>query len=375
MQKRILIVILVLMCGILTAQKKKTAVNSIDEQTSSIEAVAKFKLDSLLVVPPIYSAGRIYSFEKGGIISCFDSTGKILGKYDNYAEAVSKPAIVDNTLAYGTINNDIITVNALNGNQIQSIGIEDSLTTDLVLFNYQGSNELMMPKQSDSKKSLVFGTASGKLFCLDLETLQEYWRNNDAKAKIKSRPLIIENKILFARADGFIYCVDSRNGLLIWRWKETAETDFSDSQIICDGKKLYAVSKDNELYCLNFLLGKLEWKFDKIKIQDGICLSNNKNLIVKTLDKRIFVFSSESGIIIKDIKHPEMFDESFIPPIEFKGEIIFSNNGELFCINKKYKEELIYSLPKETIKSLFQIDKDKFLISSSQGTIIILQSR
>jgi hypothetical protein len=376
MSKKFLIVLLLLICGIMPAQKKKTIVDSSFQENPPVEILTKIKLDSALAVPPLYFEKKIFAIDRTGMISCFDSTGKILWNHNGNIEAVTKPSIADGELAYGTANGEIITIDVQSGNQIQSIGIDDSLTTDLVLITYKGNNELMMPKQSESKSSLIFGTVSGKIFCLDLETLQEYWRNNDVKSKISSQPLIIENRILFTRSDGFIYCIDSRTGLLTWRWKETAETDFSDAQIICDGKKLYAISKENALYCIDILLGKFEWKFDKIKIQTGIGLSGSmKNLLAKSIDKKFLILSAESGKIIKEIKHEEPLDNISISPIEYKGEIFFTNRSNLYLLDKKYKEQLCINLHEETFNSFSQIDENKFLISSAQGTIIIFKLR
>ncbi len=207
----------------------------------SADIKTEIDLKSSMLTGAIYWENKIYVPEESGIVSCYDTTGNLFWDYDTFGNLISSPTIADRILTLATIQGEIITLSAISGEQIQSIGFEENITTGLTIFEYTGSKLLMIPKLTKSKNAIVFGTASGKLICYDLETLQEYWVNASSKGMIKSIPVVIENKILFSSYDGFIYCIDARNGLLIWRWKEKADTDFSDAVILTDGKKVYAV--------------------------------------------------------------------------------------------------------------------------------------
>lgn len=346
-------------------------------QMDSVKSVITFKIklaDSLSSAP-IYNRGVIFISNRKNEISCIDTTGKVFWKNKLLGEFISRPVIADHILAVGTINGDIITLNANTGEQIQSIGINDTITTDLISLEYKGDKELMIPKSTGSKTVVVFGTASGKIFCYDLETLQEYW-NADGYGLIKSQPVVIENKILFASSDGYLYCIDSRSGLLIWRWKEKTETDFSGAQILSDGKKVFVVSKDNILYCIDLLLGKLIWKADRIKALPAIGLSRNKkNLFVKSADKKFVILSADKGKVIKEIKQEEAFDDSPAQPIDREEKIFFTNRGNIYSFDPKMKQELILNLNGSQILFLTQIGEKKFITSNSAGTIAIFKLR
>lgn len=360
----------------LIAQNKKTEVDSSSSKVFPVEVLTRIELKSLLGAAPIFFDNKIYTIEKSGLVSCFDSTGKPVWKYPITPGIIWRPIVVDAQLAVGTTIGEIITLISFTGEQIQSIGIDDSITTNLAAFEYKGDKELFLPKQSGSKSAVIFGTASGNIYCLDIETLQEYWRNNDSHGSVISQPVVVENKILFSGSDGYLYSIDARNGLLNWRWKETAETDFSNAQIVCDGKKVFVVSKDSQLYCIDLLLGKLIWKADKVKVLPAIGISlDRKNLFVKSADKRFLIISTDKGTVQKQIKRYDEFDSALIPPIESDEKIYFTNKNLIYALDKKFKEEVIMEFGEAIIGSFQLIGDNKFLGSTTTGTILIFRPR
>ena len=372
--KRILyIAFLALAVGNLIAQNKQNAADTSEQ--FPVEILTRIELNSVQLNIPTIVRNKIYITEKSGKISCFDSTGTVVWQRQITSKINSTPIIADGQIAVGTSNSEIITLGTSDGRQIQSIGIDDSITTNLTATEYKGGKELFMPKQSSSKTAIIFGTSSGNIFCMDLETLQEYWRNNDSPGMIISQPIIVENKILFSGSDGYLYSIDSRNGLLNWRWKETAKTDFSNSKIISDGKKVFAVSEDFHLYCLDLLLGKLIWKLDNIKVQKSVALSKNgKDLFVKTFDRRFLIISANKGKVVKQIKHNTESDSASINPIEKNGKVYITYETSIFTLDKKYKEEVILKFD-TAINSLQLIGSNKFLVSTANGTILVFRPR
>jgi outer membrane protein assembly factor BamB len=371
--KKIFVVIL-LIVGLTNSIAQNKEKESSPE--TSINIYTKIELKSFIGVSPVFGENKIYTCEKPGIVTCFDTTGNVVWRHDLPSEIVTGPLVTDGQIAIGTANGEIISLTAHTGEQIQSLGIDDTLTTDLVAMQYEGDKELFLPKQSPSKTAILFGTSSGTIYSLDLETLQEYWRNNDSHGKIIHPPLVIQNKVLFAGSDGYLYSIDARNGLLNWRWKETETTDFSDAKIVCDGEKVFAVTKDSQLYCLDLLLGKLIWKSEKNKILSSTTLSNDKkNLFAKTDDKRFLVFSVDRGIITRQLKRGDPFDSLRTQTISYKDKIYFTNNGSIFALDKKFKEEKIFDSGETGITTFLQISNNKFLASTPSGTILIFGIR
>ena len=350
--------------------KKSSALNA-----SPIDTLLKIELNSQLGSSPLFYQNRIYTSEQSGIISCFDNSGKKIWSRNTSSTLHTRPVIADNMLCTATSRNEIITFSLDKGIQIQSFGIDDSITTDLTLLQYSGEKELMIPKTSGSKSAIVFGTNNGKILCYDLETLQEYWHNNDAQGMIKTQPIVVENKLLFTSKDGFLYCIDARNGLLNWRWKEKAETDFSNSQIISDSKKVYVIDNENSLFSIDLLLGNFTWK-STAKVFGKVGISTDKKKIyAKGLYSKFFILSTMYGKVLKGIKRNYLFEEDNISPFEYKKQLLFTNWNSIFSLNEKFKEENLFTFGDSTINSFMLIDKNKFLVSNSTGSIIIFSIR
>lgn len=369
-----LLVIILLLVGLTNSIAQNKEKESAPE--TSIDIYTKIELKSFIGVSHFLWENKIFTCEKPGVVTCFDTTGNVVWRHNMPSEIVTGPLVTDGQIAIGTVNGEIVSLIAHTGEQIQSLGIDDTLTTDLTAMQYEGDKELFLPKQSPSKTAILFGTSSGIIYCLDLETLQEYWRNNDSHGKIIYPPLVIQNKVLFAGSDGYLYSIDARNGLLNWRWKETETTDFSEAKIVCDGEKVFAVTKDSQLYCIDLLLGKLIWKSEKIKFFPSIALSNDrKNLFAKTDDKRFLVISTEKGIVTRQLKRGDSFDSSRIQPVSYKDKIYYTNNGSIFALDKKFKEEKIFDFGETSITTFLLISNDRFLTATSSGTILIFGIR
>lgn len=359
-----------------TVKIEKDKFDTAGVQLFNSDLLMRTDLNYTMLTSTAYWNKKIYTSDLSGLVSCIDSTGKVLWDYDTNGEIYSKPVIADRIITAATLQGDIITLSAINGEQIQSIGFEETITSDLSVIDYSGSRELMIPKLTDSKSAVVFGTANGKLYCYDIETLQEYWVNGDAKGMIRSKPVYINNKILFTSRDGYLYCIDARDGLLIWRWKEKADTDLSDSQILSDGKKVFAISTEGKVYAINLLLGKLEWKLDNLNFITRFGISaDNKSLYLTSKEKSLVIVQAEKGKIIREVKLDEYFPESLDFPIDAGNNILFSNKGTVYSLNERLNTNKVLFFGNAPIHPVIKISDNKFLVSNIDGRIIIFSLR
>jgi len=374
MKNLLLILLAFSFCSLIHAQDStKIAADSV---AAGVRILEKIELNSALAAQPLAWNDKIVTVEKSGSVSCYDTTSHVIWKNNLNVEITSRPVIADDVLVVGDTGGDIFTLDMKTGNQIQSIGLDKPISSDLISFDYKGDIELAMPKSSDSKSVIVAATQDGKIHCYDLETLQEYWTNKDTKDTVSGAPFYLDNKILFNSADGFLYCIDAGNGLLIWRWKESAESSFYHSNIVSDGKTIFVVSDNNDIFAIDFLLGKLAWQSKNIKVLPGLSLSRDKKILyTETQDKRILLFSAAQGKVSKAVKLDETFDEKTIPILERENKLFFVRGNGIFIINDKYQEEHILSFGNSAINFIAQIDEAKFLTSNINGTLIIFSLR
>jgi outer membrane protein assembly factor BamB len=354
----------------------KYPADAIHPVQKNIDLLCNLKGGKLTYSSPLYWNGHIYTASYNGIVTCYDSTGTLMWDYNTFGNITGTPLISDRTVAVSTLQGELIMLSAITGEQIQSIGFEETITTGLTAIKYRGNKPLMIPKLTGSNSAIVFGTSSGKVFCYDLETLQEYWVYSSSTGTIRSTPVNVENNILFTGNDGYIYCIDSRNGLMTWRWKEKSETDFSDSGIASDGKKVFVVSNDGACYAIDLMLGRFIWKFDKAAVFEKITFAENqKNLILKGKDSKIYLVNTDNGKIAKEIKLDSQLSYSETGIIQMNGNFLFTEKEKIYSIVNSSKPELIYFEEYAPYNFLEKVGENKLIASNYNGLVIIFSLR
>ena len=83
---------------------------------------------------------------------------------------------------------------------------------------------------SVDEKHVYFGSADGRLYCLDAKdgTLVWSYKTEDS---LKATPTIAGDRLIASGLDHYIYCLDKNTGALIWKYKTGFEVDCSSAVI------------------------------------------------------------------------------------------------------------------------------------------------
>ncbi len=332
------------------------------------------ELRSTMVAEPLILKDKIILAFYDGLVSCYDKEGKEIWDFDSFGNIVSTPAVKDNYLAVATLQGDLITLNAKTGDEIQSIGFDEPITSSLLMIDYKGKKDLMIPKQTDSKAAVIFGTATGKLYCYDVETLQEYWENKSAKGMIQTAPLYFKGKLIYGAWDSFLYCVDARKGWLIWKWSMDKSFFNSTASVkpVTDGRFVYTASPNGNIYKIDPLLGKTIWTSGKFNAWKSLGISTDKKtLFVKSRENFFHKVPTKTGRWSIAFNLGFGKDKTATTPIEY-NKIIFVTTavGNVYRIKgKKYKAILFNG--KACPFSTRHFYRDTFVSSNIDGTITL----
>lgn len=342
------------------------------------EIKLQIDLQATVVALPVYYNDLIFTTDYSGIVSCFDSTGSLIWDYDAFGNIVSTPAIIDNYFIVGTAQGDLITLNAITGEQIQSIGFDEGITSQLIAFDYSGTKQLLLPKNSSSKACVVIGTSTGKVYCYDVETLQEYWIFTKAEGMIETRPLHHGNKIIFGCWDSKVYCVDDRNGLLIWQWNEIKNFYYSPAACwpINDGKKVYFTSPNKNVYAIDLELGITNWKKDNYDAWESIGISDdNRLLYVKGYMDKFHVVSAITTNWMQIVKMNYGLDTMPGVIIEHNKNAVFNSvNGHVYSVSRSYKTKPLLFLGNCRVHSVQEINNGMLMASNMDGKIVLFKT-
>lgn len=359
----------------INAQKKKPRDKVSSANATHVETVSTIQMDSTASFT-IYAEGNFLTFSKDGYFASLDSTGKKIWEQHTAGSILVKPVVSENTVVIATDNNEINTFDLKTGTQLQSIGTEQSITTPLLVFNYSGSNELMISKETDSKSALVFGMANGKISCIDLETLQEYWQNIDQKDSLFIKPISINNKLVFTRGDGSLNCIDANTGLLIWRWIGNELSNFSKSRLKTDGRSIFVVSADSIFHSINFMLGRLNWRLENAKtVPEFFYSPSRNNLYLLHKNEKLIIFSVREETGIDDFRLRNNLKNNSYHFFEYNRKVFFVYNGAIYEATEKLALREILKLDFAQVKVLFEINTNTFAALGYNGKLTIFRMR
>jgi len=311
---------------------------------------------------------KIIATTANGIISCFDTTGEKIWSYDSKEKIVSTPVSVDKFLIVATLQGDLISLDINNGKVIQTIGIGEPLTSQLVTtdLSYNGS----------PTTGIIVATADGKLYCYDIYSFELIWENDSAHGLIRTKPLVINHRIFFGSQDGFLYSVDARTGALYWKW--TNGNDFYTAPTVCqpvtDGQYIYIATPDKNIYKIDMLLGVTKWERDYNAWESINISSDGKYLVIKSISDKIYFAYTKNGRRYKELRMGYGFDLNPSKLLEWKGNFIFgTEKGKVYLIDKDFKWEPLFFAGNARLNLVQHVKDNIFVVSNIDGKIICFE--
>ncbi|MFH1829735.1 MAG: PQQ-binding-like beta-propeller repeat protein [Pseudomonadota bacterium] len=314
---------------------------------------------------PLIADGRLYVGVDAGVFYAFDvNRGKKLWKFKTKGSVQSKAAFSNGTVYFGDAKGVLYALDAFDG----TVKWESQLDTEILAAPLILGSRLYIPSMS------------GRLYALDTATGVEYWHTppnerefgfsvrrcatpvagfgfiyqgtstGDVRAisqadghiawvsklgsrqsqiyDVDSTPLLHENTLYVASADGFLYSLDPTNGSVHW-----ASDAGGVGDIIHRDGRLYSTGGGN-LYALDPATGLIFWSqdFEKPAVSSPAA-GNGFITVVSTIDK-IYVVESETG----DIAYERYIRKGSLgDPVVTDDEHIYvlSNSGRLFGFHVK----------------------------------------
>src|SRR6185295_7297970 len=67
--------------------------------------------------------------------------------------------------------------------------------------------------------TVFIGGSVGKFRALNLADGKQRWAFEGVSGFVETRPLIYGGKVIFGAWDGHLYALDTKTGVLVWKWK------------------------------------------------------------------------------------------------------------------------------------------------------------
>ncbi len=325
--------------------------------TQAINASVYFK--------PLIYKGKIYIAQNDGLLTCFDSQGSALWDYDLFGDAAASPVARDGFLLAATLQGDLASLNALNGDALQTVGLESAVTTNLFPFSYKWKIETMAPKKSGSDAAVVYGNAAGEVVCRDVETLEEIWNTKIRNGKISGKIHGSGNELIL-QTDKKLLALDKKNGAILW------ENRFDEKILgeIAIGRTTMFAATESKIYSIDIKLGSVNWTNKKYK-PSAIFLSKNMKYLYAFEKNGALIFAkSANGKFVK--KFPlKLSGENFFA-LTLNKNLIVGNIYALYRINKKLRYSTILNSELPLI-SVEKFGKNKLLFTDINGNLLLAE--
>jgi len=332
--------------------------------------IGEVKSDSTIYTVLLADSSSFILVDSTGVLSKINTRGDTLWQNEVFGTIDKNVEIYNNQLILSTKEGDLFTFDLTNGDQLISIGFDDTISAGPVLFN---SN--LESNSTKIKNSVLMAFENGLLTAYDINTLVEIWNFDENHSRVISDLTVVKNKAVFATANGFFYCIDLKKGWLIWKWKfpETIKPPFLFSNIISDDKAIYFVSSDKKMYKVDLLLGKIVWRAKKKFGPGKISFVNKKNIFANGLRNSILIVNKNNGKVRKSVKFPSKDFAISNHILNFGNMLIFKSVNNILYEFKNFKFYKITGNSNMQINRLLKLENNKLAVIFRSGLIYILE--
>ncbi len=216
---------------------------------TSGKALWRYKTDNQIAG----SANAWISGQRSGLIfgsydyylHCVDpATGKLTWKIETSNYINGTPSLAGNRIVFGGCDGIIRSVDPLTGRVRDSVNIGVYIAASPAI---EGTNA-------------YFGDYDGTLYCVDLASKAVRWKTgSDESGTILGVPALTKKYVLIGREDKYMYCYNSSDGSLVWKFRTNGR--ISGSAVVTSTKVIFG-SSDGYIYILNLADGKKIWSFN-----------------------------------------------------------------------------------------------------------------
>lgn len=336
-------------------------------QDSTIKKIGEIDLNTSTSLTPLISENQIFSPSDDGLIYCYDLNGNKRWVTEITGNIATNLVRFKDLILTATSQGDLYSINANNGDVVQVMGVGENITTDLLLINFTDGKVL--------SKAVVFGTVKGNIFCYDIFSFEMIWKNKLSHFPIIANMVEHDDKIITFDETSIMYCINSKSGILIWKFDFTSKDKFlSKPKILSDGKSVFYLSPVNEIFSIDLLLGRKIWSTKSLEIFPQIYLSyDNQYLILLSTKGELIFISSKDGKELGRSRLKTKDLTKFICVNSSDYTMALMSDGTIFRIDDNYSLKELMKFSNINITSFSLLSDKQFIISTDEGKIFLFK--
>ena len=163
------------------------------------------------------------------------------------------------------------------------------LRTGSMLWSFNSKQPAVASPVINEDRVFITGS-SGLCYALDIYDGTLLWSTGGIDGFVETIPLIYRNMLIFGTWNNHLYALDTETGEIVWEWYSGYSNRMLSPAacvpVAADGR-VFVVSPDRKMTCLDALSGKLIWQSDLegLRVRESMGLSADSTMVLaKTMD-------------------------------------------------------------------------------------------
>lgn len=216
---------------------------------------------------------------------------------------------------------------------------------------------------------------------LNLTDGSERWTFRGVRGYIETRPCISGNRLFFGAWDCYFYCLDKRDGTLLWKWTNGMTSDkYSPAAVwpVTAHGKVFLTAPDRVFTALDAETGNVVWRTKQHVVRETVGLSEDGSTVFSRCMWDSIVAmdaTADHPVTLWKTNGAYGYDHNPSMLIERDGTVIFgTKNGLLFGVDALTGDILWrHKLGNSVLNTICPISGRQCIVSASDGKVTYIK--
>ena len=317
---------------------------------------------------PAVEKDKVFVGDDLGCLTAYAlKNGKKLWSFASGKRIVGTPAVSEGIVVFGSADRNIYGLNAADGSLRWKVEAAEPVLGAVTIH-----------------EGIAYVGASDKTFrAIDIQTGKVVWSYNQVKGYIETKPLVVDDKVIFSAWDNTLYALEKATGKEVWKWTGgLTRMHFSPAAVwpVASNGKVFIADPQRAMTAVNLQNGETVWRTFRSQVRETIGLSEDgERVFSKTMNDSIVCYSTLTDTPEQVWASNVGFGYEHAPsmPLEKDGVVYGSTKeGLLFALEAKtgkiiWKHKIGNSL----INTVLPLNGREVLFTATSGEVGLIRMK
>ena len=230
---------------------------------------------------PAVEKDKVFVGDDLGCLTAYAlKNGKKLWSFTSGKRIVGTPAVSEGIVVFGSADRNIYGLNAADGSLRWKVEAAEPVLGAVTIH-----------------EGIAYVGASDKTFrAIDIQTGKVVWSYEQVKGYIETKPLVVDDKVIFSAWDNTLYALEKATGKEIWKWTGgLTRMHFSPAAVwpVASNGKVFIADPQRAMTAVNLQNGETVWRTFRSQVRETIGLSEDgERVFSKTMNDSIVCYST-----------------------------------------------------------------------------------